>query len=98
MFRITFDPEKRARTLRERGLNFEDAAIVFEGYTLDEIDDRFDYDEERWITIGVLREKVVVIVWTPRGGSVRRVISMRAANGEEQAEYWRRLGDEGVLD
>jgi uncharacterized DUF497 family protein len=71
MFRITFDPEKRARTLRECGLNFEDAAIVFEGYTLNEIDDRFDYDEERWITMGVLREKVVVIVWTPRGGSVR---------------------------
>jgi len=27
--RVTYDPEKRERTLRERGLDFEDAAIVF---------------------------------------------------------------------
>ena len=93
MFRITYDPGKRDRTFRERRLRLEDAAIVFEGYTLDEIDDRFDYEEERWITVGALVEKVVVIVWTPAGRNTRRVISMRAANGEEQANYWKRLAE-----
>lgn len=93
MFRITFDRAKRDRTFRERRLRFEDAALVFEGYTLDDIDDRFDYDEERWITVGALTDKVVIIVWVSDGRNTRRVISMRAADGKEQAEYWRRLAE-----
>lgn len=48
MFRITFDRTKRDNTWRERKLKFEDAAFVFEGFTLDGLDDRFDYGEERW--------------------------------------------------
>jgi uncharacterized DUF497 family protein len=73
MFRITFDPKKRAKTLRERKLDFEDAAHVFEGYTLDDIDDRFEYEEGRWISVGALADKVVIVVWTPAGRSTRRV-------------------------
>lgn len=41
--KITFDPAKRAATLVERGLDFEDASEVFEGDTLDFPDDRRDY-------------------------------------------------------
>jgi uncharacterized DUF497 family protein len=33
--RITFDPVKRKKTLATRGLAFEDAALVFEGVTLE---------------------------------------------------------------
>lgn len=98
MFRIIFDPKKRTLTLKERRLDFKDAARVFDGYTLDDIDDRFDYDEERTITIGVLGQKVIVIVWTEAGRNTRRVISMREANGEEENEYWKRLAEEGPLD
>ena len=36
--RVTYDPEKRELTLRQRGLDFEDAATVFAGVTL-EIED-----------------------------------------------------------
>jgi uncharacterized DUF497 family protein len=38
--RVTYDPEKRERTLRERGLDFEDAAHVFSGMTLEVEDTR----------------------------------------------------------
>jgi uncharacterized DUF497 family protein len=98
MFRITFDPKKRAKTLKERKLDFKDASRVFDGYTLDDIDDRFDYDEERNITVGALGQKVVVIVWTEAGDNTRRVISMRQANAEEENHYWERLAEEGPLD
>jgi hypothetical protein len=37
---ITFDPAKRDKTLSKRGLNFEDAEIVFAGVTLDVEDTR----------------------------------------------------------
>lgn len=43
--RITFDPAKRDKTLQERGLDFADAEIVFEGVTLEIEDKRHDYGE-----------------------------------------------------
>ena len=47
--RITFDPAKRDKTLQERGLDFADAEIVFEGVTLEIEDKRHDYGESRVI-------------------------------------------------
>ena len=79
---ITFDRVKRAKTLAERRLDFERAKVVFEGIHLTRIDDRLDYGEQRFITAGWLDERIVVIVWTPRGRA-RRIISMRKANERE---------------
>lgn len=81
--RISFDPDKRARTLQERGLDFEDAALVFAGVTVEIEDTRRDYGEVRMICYGLLAGRLVVIGYTPRG-AVRHVFSMRKANGREQ--------------
>ena len=43
---IEFDPEKREVTLKERGLDFQDAPLIFEGVFKSEPDTRFDYGEE----------------------------------------------------
>lgn len=88
---ISYDPDKRIRTLAERGLDFEDSAAVFAGKTVDYIDDRRDYGEVRWTSVGLLRGRMVVLVWTERG-DVRHVISMRKANGREQEKHGRQLG------
>ena len=88
---ITFDPSKRDATLAERGLDFQDAETVFAGAVFERVDDKFDYGETRYITIGRLRERMVVVVWTPRGAN-RHVISMRKANDREQARYEARWG------
>ncbi|HSX92656.1 MAG TPA: BrnA antitoxin family protein [Hydrogenophaga sp.] len=45
--RITYDPGKRQRALTERGLDFEDAATVFDGHTFEVEDVRKDYACER---------------------------------------------------
>ena len=90
--RITYDPAKRDWTLRERGLDFEQAAEIFTGPTFDEVDDRFAYGETRIITVGRLGERMVIVVWTPRG-EARHVISMRKANDREKARYSDRLGE-----
>jgi uncharacterized DUF497 family protein len=81
--RITYDPAKRDRTLTERGLDFEDALIVFEGVTVEVDDVRKDYGEPRVICYGLLEDRMVVIGYTPRG-SVRHIFSMRKANDREQ--------------
>jgi hypothetical protein len=88
--KITCDPVKRAITLAERGLDFEDAAEVFRGDTLDFSDDRRNYGATRVITVGHLRSRMVIAVWTPRG-SARHVISMRKANDREKARFGKRL-------
>jgi uncharacterized DUF497 family protein len=68
---ISFDPVKRERALRERGLDFLDAAEVFTGRTYDKADRRRDYGEERTITAGWLRGRMVIVVWTERHGARR---------------------------
>jgi len=83
---VEFDDAKRARTLSERGLDMARAGEVFGGASLTIEDDRMDYGETRYITIGFLDERMVVLVWTPRG-DVHRIISMRKANDREKAIY-----------
>ncbi len=87
---ISYDPAKRAATLEQRGLDFVDAPEVFSGPVFELKDDRFDYGEQRYITIGLLRGRMVVLVWTPRGAA-RHIISMRKANGREQARFQARM-------
>ena len=83
---IEFDAPKRAATLEARGLDMARADEVLEGPTLTVEDDRQDYGEARFITIGFLDATMVVLVWTPRDGS-HRIISMRRANERERTLY-----------
>jgi len=65
--RVTYDPAKREWTLTNRGLDFEDAAQVFDGLTAEVEDQRKDYGEKRIVCYGVLQGRLVVIGYTPRG-------------------------------
>jgi uncharacterized DUF497 family protein len=88
---ITFDAAKRDRTLTERKLDFADAPEVLDGPKFQFVDRRRDYGEERITTVGLLRGRMVVVVWTRRGEN-RHIISMRKANAREQERYSDRLG------
>ena len=81
--RISFDPTKRAKTLEERGLDFQDAPEVFNGVTVEVDDQRKDYGERRVLCFGLLDGRLVVVGYTPRG-AVRHIFSMRKANDREQ--------------
>ena len=92
--RITYDPNKQRKCLHERRLDFNDAPKVFSGTTLNDLDDRFDYGEDRWVTIGMLYDIVVVVVWTEIQDG-RHIISMRKAEDYEQGEYYDQLDRPG---
>ena len=81
--KISFDPVKRAETLAARGLDMADVAAVFEGPRITVEDMRQNYGEVRFISVGLLAGRMVVVVWTVRGAS-RRIISLRKANEREQ--------------
>ena len=80
---ITYDPAKRARTLVAQQLDFEDARLVFEATYFETHDTRKDSGERRIICFGMLRDRMVVVGYTPRGAD-RHVFSMRKANDREQ--------------
>jgi uncharacterized DUF497 family protein len=82
--RISFDPLKREKALQDRGLDFADAALVFEGVTVEIEDTRKEYGEVRIICYGTLAGRMVVVGYTPRGAE-RHVFNMRKANEREQA-------------
>ncbi len=79
---ITYDQAKRNKTLRDRGLSFDDAMLVFARVTLEMEDKRKDYGEVRMICYGHLAGRLVVIGYTPRGED-RHIFSMRKANARE---------------
>jgi uncharacterized DUF497 family protein len=49
---IEFDPAKREQVLRLRALDLAEAAELLLGHRLDELDERFDYGEDRWRSLG----------------------------------------------
>ena len=79
---FTWHEQKRRVNLKEHRFDFIDAEEVFAGATFTFEDDRFDYGEQRWVTLGWLREVVVSIVHTETAAEIR-VISMRKATKRE---------------
>jgi uncharacterized DUF497 family protein len=64
---------------------------VFSGTTFEVEADRGDYGEKRIVCFGLLRGRLVVVGYTPRG-SDRHVFSMRKANDREQVRIAPFLG------
>jgi len=89
--KIAFDPVKRAIALQERGVDFLDAASVFDDPTLTAEDVRFDYPERRFLTFGFVGPRLMAVVWTPIEDGIR-VISMRKCNEREQKTFAARMG------
>jgi uncharacterized DUF497 family protein len=85
--KFEWDEPKRQTNLRDHRLDFAEAETVFSGITFTFEDDRFEYGEDRFITLGLLRETVVVIAHTERNDTVR-MISMRKATKNEQRLYF----------
>lgn len=90
--KFTWDDQKRRANIRNHGFDFVDAEEVFEGITFTLPDDRFDYGEERFITLGLLRATVVVIAHAEKDDEIR-VISMRKATRYEQKIYFEEFTD-----
>lgn len=89
---IEWDDSKNRANRERHGLAFEDVRLVFDGRTVTFVDDRRDYGEVRYVTMGLLAGRAVVVVHAPRGESTR-IISMRKANAREKAIYRQRLGE-----
>lgn len=82
-----WDQNKNIANIEKHGFDFEDACKVFETPMLVALDNRQDYDEDRWIGLGFLERYVVVIVYTYRSSDRIRVISMRKGKHHERLQF-----------
>ena len=84
--RISFDPSKNKRNIRERDLSF-DLAEDFEFETAHiHADSRQEYGESRYIALGSLHGRLHVLCFTETADGIR-VISFRKANDREVKPY-----------
>ena len=82
-----WDGRKAAQNIAKHGVPFEYAVRVFlDPHRLNAQDDRRDYSEERWLTLGNIEGRLFAVVYTPRGKLIR-LISARKANEREQRQY-----------
>lgn len=89
--RYTHDAKKRAANLKKHGYDFNDAPLVIESAVALTFEDRrFEYGEQRFITLGVLRGEVVVVATAETDEEIR-VISMRKAERNEEKIYYAKL-------
>jgi uncharacterized DUF497 family protein len=82
--RVTFDARKRRVNLKMHGYDFLDASRVFEGATVTIEDDRFNYGEQRFPTLGFLGGVAVSVAHTETEEHIH-VISFRRATRNEEA-------------
>ena len=92
MARFAWDERKRIENLGRHGLDFIGAPHVFDNPTPTFEDDRFDYGEQRFMTLGLL-EGIVVSVLNTETPEIIRIISFRKVTSREQAICFAQIGN-----
>lgn len=86
-----WDHQKNKANQIKHGISFEEAIGIFENPLLTKRDDRRDYGEERFISLGILSDvAILVVAHTDRAGNIR-IISARRANHTEKVRYYEYL-------
>jgi uncharacterized protein len=86
--RYTWDERKNRRNIALHGIAFEDARRIFEGPTVERVDDRFDYGEIRVYAIGLVNGLEITVVYSDRDNEERRIIPAWRAEPHERRYYW----------
>lgn len=87
-----WDENKRQTNIAKHGIDFIDAQKIFDYDTVTIEDNRFNYGEQRFIALGLLKGKVIVVVYTERNNIIR-IISARKATKNEQEIYFNEIYD-----
>jgi hypothetical protein len=91
--RFEWDEAKNEKNIRQRGVDFEDAAEMFEGPMLVRPDGRKSYGETRYIGFGFVQGRLMAVAFTERDPDIVRIISLRKANKREQANFEKAIQD-----
>jgi uncharacterized protein len=90
---LEWDEQKNRENIRKHGLDLSDAGEIFQAPLVIDLDLRTDYGEDRWIVIGLLGSRTVVVTFTLRGAQTMRIISLRKASRHERKRFEEEIGD-----
>jgi uncharacterized protein len=83
-----WDIDKAIANQQKHGVSFDEASMVFlDPFGIEKLDDRQNYDEDRFILIGMGKNRLLVVVYTERGKNIR-IISAREAENYERKNYY----------
>jgi len=82
-----WDEQKNKENIRKHGLDFADAWEIFQALILTALDTSEDYGEDRFIGIGFLRDRIVVVIYTEPEEDTIRLISLRKALKHERIKF-----------
>lgn len=90
--KFEWDEHKNKINQEKHGVSFEEAEEVFDdALQISKLDKRFNYFEERWITLGVTKKETILVVanlfFSDDGEEIIRIISARKANNKERNVY-----------
>jgi len=85
--KFEWDERKNQSNLIKHGFDFADAYRIFNLPMVVELDERENYGETRFVAIGLLDGRVVVIVYTEPDAQTIRIISLRKALSYEGKHY-----------
>jgi hypothetical protein len=91
--KFEWDEEKNEENIRKHGVDFADAWEIFEAPMRVALDAGEDYGEDRLNGIGLLGNRVVVVVFAERGEDIIRIISLRKALKHERKKFEEALRD-----
>jgi uncharacterized protein len=91
--RYSWDEDKNRRNIERHGIGFVDAKRIFDGSTLERVDDRFDYAETRVYAIGLVNGLEITVIYTDRDHDERRIISAWRAEPHERRAYWQNIAE-----
>ena len=73
--RFTWDADKNLANIRRHAIAPADGARIFEGPTVERVDDRFEYGEIRVYAIGLVNGIEITVIYTDRDEDERHIIS-----------------------
>jgi uncharacterized DUF497 family protein len=85
--KFKWDERKNQSNIIKHGFDFEDAYRIFNLPMLIDLDEKEDYGEDRYIAIGILDGRLVVVVYTEPDEEIIRIISLRKALSYERKRY-----------
>ena len=88
--KFEWDEQKRLVNLERHGIDFVDVSKLFDNWRHTIDDNRFDYGEIRFFTLGLLDGRILAVSHTETDDLIR-IISVRKANKNEQAKYFREI-------
>ena len=85
--KFEWDNRKAAANDRKHAVTFEMARDIFrDPFAIDELDEREEYGEERYLITGMVEGHILVVAYVMRGDAIR-IISARGAEPYEQRRY-----------